>query len=218
MNNPNKICMVSIHTENFNSLADITWNQNKMLYCQKKGYDSVLQVQSAPYEEKHKYLLIKSLADRKKYDYIFWCDCDTLVTNFSKNIEDVIDPNFDFVLASDCNGLNLGVFLLRVSEKGIKFLDYIIDNIDSVKSRYHLGEGQTMIQDLYESGKFLDTIKMIPQRLINSYARPDPTPNDKLDTDSNWKKGDFILHIPGYGPDLHHIRMQHFSHFIKEVI
>ena len=91
MNNPNKICMVSIHTENFNSLADITWNQNKMLYCQKKGYDSVLQVQSAPYEEKHKYLLIKSLVDRKKYDYIFWCDCDTLVTNFSKNIEEDLE-------------------------------------------------------------------------------------------------------------------------------
>lgn len=222
MIDPKRICLVSIHTQDYHTLGDLTWHQNKSIYCEKYGYDRVLQVQPSPYMEKDKYILIKSIIDEKRHDYIFWCDCDTLVTNFSKRIEDLFDENYDFIVSSDCHGLNLGVFLLKVSNKGLTFLDFILNNIDRVNTRFAFGEGQTLIQDLHKQGRFSDTIKVIPQKLMNSYpykyyGHPDGQ-NDLLGVNGNWEKGDFILHIPGFGPDLYHKRMEHFNIYIKEVI
>ena len=35
--------------------------------------------------------------------------------------------------------------------------------------------------------------------------------------DTNSQDGDFIIHIPGFGPDLFDKRMAHFNHYINKV-
>ena len=44
-----KICLASIHTPDMQPLADITWNNNKELYCKTKGYDYRLKKQTERY-------------------------------------------------------------------------------------------------------------------------------------------------------------------------
>ena len=42
------------------------------------------------------------------YDAVFWCDCDALIMNHTKRIEDYIEEDTTLVLVADCNRLNDG--------------------------------------------------------------------------------------------------------------
>ena len=54
----NRICLASIHTPDMDPLAEITWNQNKELYCKSKGYDFRLKRQLEPYSGFDKILFL----------------------------------------------------------------------------------------------------------------------------------------------------------------
>ena len=71
--------------------------------------------------------------------------------------------------------------------------------------------------------QFKNIIKILPQKSMNSYDYDLYGYNrlisiDKLGTQGHWEKGDFIIHIPGFGPDRFQERMSHFNKYIKEVI
>ncbi len=225
MINRNKICLASIHTPDMQILADITWDMNKKKYCETKGYDYRLKIQTEPYSGFDKILFLDTIIQENKFEWILWCDCDTLITNFNKNIEDIIDTNFHFFLTKDYNDINGGVFLFNTSTKGLKYFYHIKEKMYEFASQnvYKFGEEQTAMIYTHNDPQFSDTIKILPQRSMNSYPydKVYGHPNgylDKLGFNGNWEKGDFIIHIPGFGPDLFHKRMEHFNYFINEVI
>jgi hypothetical protein len=206
-------------------LAQLTWHKNKKLYCDLKGYSAALKEQNTHYSGFDKILFLDALVNENKYDWILWCDCDTLITNFNKNIEDLFDENYHFFLTTDANGINGGVFLFRTNQQGLSYLNHIKEKMYELahQNQYRFGEEQNAMMKTYQDSEFKNIIKILPQKSMNSYDydlyKYDRTSSiDKLGTQGHWEKGDFIIHIPGFGPDRFDERMQHFNHFINEVI
>lgn len=219
------ICLASVHTKDMNQLAAITWDRNKKLYCEAKGYDYRIREQANPYQGFDKILFLEEIIKEKKHEWILWCDCDTLVTNFNKNIEDIFDGEHEFFLTKDWSDINGGVFLFKTSEKGLSYFYHIKEKMYEFakENQYRFGEEQTAMIRTNNDPKFKGIVKILPQRSMNSYPydKVYGHPNghlDKLGQNGNWEKGDFIIHIPGFGPDLFSQRMIHFNHFINEVI
>jgi hypothetical protein len=68
----------------------------------------------------------KLLAMRKylpQYDFLFYVDVDTIITNVDVKLEDIVDYGYDQILAADRNGLNCGVWLIRNTPWSLWFLD-----------------------------------------------------------------------------------------------
>jgi hypothetical protein len=217
-----KIAVASIATPDMEELTKITW-PNKLEYCRKHGYYGLLQSQSWDYLGFDKIIFIDSLLDSNQYDWVLWLDNDTLFTNFNKKIEDVIDNNYDFIISTDYGTKpNAGVFLVKNSDNGKKYIKILKEKMYELKpvNKFLFGEEQTAIQATYQDHFF---IKIIPQKYINAYPYSDiyghPNGlNDSLGVNGNWEYGDFILHIPGFGPDLFHKRLEHFKKYKELVI
>jgi hypothetical protein len=94
------------------------------------NYDYILRTNSkterAPTWEKID--IIKELILTNKYDYIFWMDTDSIFTNFSIKIENIINnvgSNYNFIFSGDTNIINAGHFIFKSCEWSLKELDKI---------------------------------------------------------------------------------------------
>lgn len=219
-----KICLASLYTNDLSDLAAITL-PNKEKYCKSKGYSYIVKKQDQAYTGFDKVLFLHQLAETKQYDWILWCDCDTLITNFNKNIEDLIDFNYHFFLTTDVNGINAGVFLFRTSLEGMSYLRHVKEKMYEYApyNLFKFGEEQTAMIHTYQDQAFKSIVKILPQRSMNSYnySLYNYTPQeslDKLGTSGIWQPEDFIIHIPGFGPDRYDQRLAHFKYYIEKVI
>ena len=198
------IALVSLHTPNYQPLADHTWDNNKLLYAQQHQYKAFCKTENfvgniSPGYEKV-YYLRDLMADNPDIKWFFWLGTDTMITNFNIKVEQHIDENFDFIIATDGNGLNADSFLIKNSENGRKFVEWMLDNVKKYDP-HHFHEQQAMI-DAYEMSEWRPIFKVIQQHLINSH---DCWPNhylpgfgyDKLGGRAWWEPGDFVVHWPG---------------------
>jgi hypothetical protein len=226
MINPERICLASIATPDMEELTQMTWYSNKQEYCKKHGYSGVLLTQTQPYLGFDKILFIEGLLNTNKYDLILWCDNDTLITNFNFKIESIINDKYDFYICTDYGKhVNAGVFIIKNTDNARKYLSHIKVKMYELQkeNKFLFGEEQTALIHTYKDENFKDTIKILPQRELNAYpysgvyGHPNGL-NDSLETNGNWEKGDFIIHIPGFGPDLYHKRLEHFRRYSQEVI
>jgi hypothetical protein len=217
------IGLVSLHTPNYQSLADFTWNQNKVLYANKHGYrtfcktDNFLKTVTVGYE---KIFYIKDLMiDNPDVEWFFWLGTDTLITNFNIRIEDRIDNNFHFIVATDGNAINADSFLVKNSEQGRALIDWIANNVQKYDAHY-FREQQAMIE-ASEMDEWRHIIRVVQQHLINSH---DCWPNhylpgfgyDKLGGRAWWEPGDFVVHWPGSSLETRLLRM--VPHYMPQVI
>ena len=133
-------------------------------------------------------------------EWIWWLETDTLITNFTKKIEDVIDNDYHFIIGTDGNGMNAGSFFLRNSPEGNAYLDWLLEVWPQYENNVFY-EQQAMI-DSYEMPEWNSLIKVVPQKEFNSH---DCWPNhfmpgfgyDKLGERAWWESGDFVVHWPG---------------------
>lgn len=220
----NKICVASIATGDMDELTSMTW-PNKEEYCKKHGYHGVLQKQTWDYLGFDKIIFIKALLESDRYEWILWADNDTLFTNFDKKIEDVIDNDFHFIVCADYGGdVNAGVFLVKNSKEGREYIDHLSQKMYELApfNKFLFGEEQTALQKTYKEERWANTIKVIPQKIMNAYpysgvyGHPNGL-NDWLGVNGDWQVGDFIIHIPGFGPDLFNKRLEHFRKYIELV-
>ncbi len=199
-----KFALVTAHNEAYQPLADITWNQNKKVYCEKWGYDALAMTTGFKHPvqyisfERTRY--IADLLESGKYDWIHAVGCDTMITNFNIKLEDLIDNDFDFVIATDCYNINNDSFLARATDTTIKWLRNTVDLLDSYSNAKWLDQS-AMIDTIDMMG---DRIKIVPQRTINSYnydlypgSIPHVYKKDLLGNDGQWQSGDFLIHWPG---------------------
>ncbi|CAM6096459.1 unnamed protein product [Calypogeia fissa] len=122
----------SIPHRSFEGLMDLVV-PNKQSYVERHGYDfidasDVLDKNRPP--SWSKILAVKK--HLSNYDYIFWNDADSVVTNPSTTLESIIysvagsldwDHMPDLVLTEDATGVNAGMFFVRNSEWSRYFLD-----------------------------------------------------------------------------------------------
>lgn len=116
----------------FEGLADLV-TPNKLSYAKRHGYDFIdasnLLDKSRP-PSWSKILAVRT--HLPQYDWVFWNDADSLVTNPTIALDDVINSivgstNFDempdFIVTEDVTGINAGMFFFRNSSWSIQFLD-----------------------------------------------------------------------------------------------
>jgi hypothetical protein len=137
-----------------------------------------------------------------------------MITNFTIKIEDKIIPEYDLIIATDCNEINNDSFLIKNSEWSKNYLKQIVEL--EPKYRNHFFYEQQAMIDTYLEHK--DKIKIVPQRYLNSYKNdlyPHQLPFDCLGNDGTWQKGDWLIHWPGTSLDL---RIKLARHFLNEVV
>jgi hypothetical protein len=122
-----------------------------------------------------------------------------MITNFNIRLEDLIDDNFDFVIATDCYNINNDSFLARASDTTIKWLRNTVNLLESYSNAKWLDQS-AMIDTI---DMMADRIKIVPQRTMNSYnydLYPGLVPHiykkDLFGNDGQWQPGDFLIHWP----------------------
>jgi hypothetical protein len=210
--------VVSLNDEKYQPLADLTWEQNKKLYCERHGYVGINKTSdfvgniSIGFEKIH--FILNLLNDRPDIEWVWWTGTDAMITNFTVKIEDKIIPEYDLIIATDCNDINNDSFLIKNSEWSKEYLKQIIE-LEPTYKKHFFYEQQAMI-DSYADNK--DHIKIVPQRYLNAYKNdlyPHQLPYDCLGNDGTWQKGDWLIHWPGTSLDL---RLQLARHFMKEIV
>lgn len=213
--------LISNYTENFQPLVDKTWYNNKIQYCERHGYSYELiksQWSSMHESQVIKIQILKDAINSIPEDsWIWWTGADLMITNFTIKLEDLIDNNYHFIVASDFNGINADSFLLRNSPQGRDYLKMIEDKLPSYVDNWE-GE-QGIMKDTYEQYKD-SVVKMIPQKSLNSYQYnlyrgryPEPLV-DKLGTVGDWSIGDFVIHWPATSLDFRVQAFDLYSQFI----
>ena len=211
------IALQCSHDIGYASLGDLTWYKNKYKYCEKHGYaPRVLVYKDAPVA--HGFMKMFHLREllQEKHEWVWATGCDSMITNMTVKLEDIVDKDYHLIIATDQNGLNADSFLIRNSEEGRYYIDHILSGIDTYRSHPWV-EQQAMI-DCFD--KFKDITKVVPQRTFNSYNYDFyphcPKPNlDKLGTDGNWQVGDFLIHWPGQSLER---RIKHFERYSQSTI
>jgi hypothetical protein len=111
------IAIVSLHTPNYQVLADFTWNQNKQEYADKHGYKTILKLDNFKgnmtigYEKI--FFLQDIMRENPNIEWFWWLGTDTMITNYNIKIEDVIDNDYHFIIGTDGNGMNADGFFIR---------------------------------------------------------------------------------------------------------
>lgn len=98
---------------------------NKQAYADAHGYDFIVDDdaidRSAPTRSWSKLLAMRKHLPR--YDFLLYVDVDAVVMNPETRLEDIVDFDYDQVLAADSNGVHCGVWLVRNTPWTLWFLD-----------------------------------------------------------------------------------------------
>lgn len=238
------ICAITMYTQEIKELAVITVEYNKRKYCDKHGYDLDIRTEPEKFHTKRDYGIphfgyekiaaIIEVLKTDKYDWVFWCGSDTMITNYTIKLEDIIDEDYHFIVPNDLWGLNTDCLLVRNSKEALEFLEdvygtfrkYVGPDGINIDTGERLPDGgarawaeQGAINDLRD--KYQAIIKEVPQKTMNSYLYhmyPSPWHQRGLDCNGepgSWTEGDFIIHMPGMP---NNTRISLALNFIREVI
>jgi hypothetical protein len=197
------VVFTTMHDSGYQSLADITVEQNKRKYCELHGYPLIVKTDGWTYEKKaigfEKVALVReALAKYPECSWVFFSECDAMITNFKLKLEQFADDRFHFILPADVNGTNCGNFMIRNSPIGRAYLDSI-EAAGAIYKDHPMFENQ-YIQDSVTGTFWRSVIKVVPQRLFNSYdyetlpRYPKPV-KDALGVEGQWQPGDFMIHF-----------------------
>lgn len=167
---------------------------SKRLYCKQHGYDFICgdthldPSRPIPWS---KIKLIEKVMENPKYKWIFWTDADSIIMNQAVRLEDLIDENYNFIITKDPYGLNTGQFFIKNCPWSRELLKKVYnDHPDCI--HHNVWEQMAFINEFKRDARYNDSIKILPQRLMNSFA-PEYC-NDQMVT---YQKGDFIIHFAG---------------------
>jgi len=195
------IAMCQAWDQNYQKLADLTWTQNKKLYCEHWGYPYHIKTEGFQYVvsyEKIKFML-DIMNEHPEYDWLYWAGTDTLITNFYIKLESFIDEDYHIIMAKDINDINADSFMLKNSKESREFFEYIW-TLAPKYNDHMFWEQQAMIDNM---DKFGHLFKIVPQKTFNSFLYKQLYWNiyrstiDKTGNDGQWAPGDFLLHVAG---------------------
>ena len=144
-------------------------NNNIKKYVKKHGYEYKYYNRCNDNVYWCKIFMVLDALKKNKYDYVIWLDSDTVIKNFYIDIGDILNKfASDIFIGSDNNSnydiANAGVFVVKNTEIGKKFLDdcinYVSDkclnNDGSLKgiwaaSCYEQGVMNILIADKYSN-------------------------------------------------------------------
>jgi len=201
--------LVTAHNAAYQPLADITWHQNKELYAKRWGYDAIAKTSDWRYNDPklisfERCELIVELLESGKYDWVHACGCDTMITNFDIELDNLVDDDSHFIIATDCFNINNDSFLARNTPECIEWLKLTNSKIDQYRN-HHWYDQQSMIDHIDQIAPHM---RIVPQKYLNSYdydQYPGSVPHvykkDLMGNDGQWTPGDFLIQWPGIALD-----------------
>jgi hypothetical protein len=130
-------------------------------------------------------------------EWLLFCESDAMITNYNIRIEDRIDNDYHFMITADRLNLNAGNFLIRNSEQGRAYFEYLLSRAEDYRTHVW-GEQQCIIDSV---DQYQAIMKILPQKHMNCY---EPQIYDYADVsrdlfgeDAAWAPGDWIVHWPG---------------------
>jgi hypothetical protein len=174
--------------------------ESKKKYCEQHGYDFIFIEESTDPTRRiywSKILALLKALENPSYEWVVWMDADTLIMNQGIRLEELIDEQYNMMIAEDFQGINAGVFFLRNCEWSSQFLNTVYGRTDCLNE--WLNEQTAMVRVL-EDRTYGKRTKIVPQRLFNSYAAEMAPYSRKV----TYQPGDFILHFASArGQQLH---------------
>ena len=91
---------------------------NKLAYCQKWGYDLIIDtIPSTDLEGREpawgKIPFLRKLIRLDRYQWIMWMDMDAFFMRFDLPVHQLISDKGDLIITKDWHGINTGVFFMR---------------------------------------------------------------------------------------------------------
>jgi mannan polymerase II complex MNN10 subunit len=180
--------------------------KNKDHYARRHGLDFVVDYESHSPRGVlwTKFDMIERLIKQNTYDWIWWMDFDTLITNTNIKITDIVaeslaavdkPDDIDYLLSHDCNGLNAGSFLVRGHNRSISFLDKARARHDAEDvAGNQFSEQDSMVVVLREDDAYNNYAYQVPQFKLNAF----PEEIKCYDQEKRmWEPGAFVIHFAG---------------------
>lgn len=123
--------MVTIHTENYFPLSKITWDNNKVPYAEKHGYETFYwdkQGYAKTIGYSKIYLISMILNERPDIEWLWWTGTDTLITNTEIKIEHKIHDQYHFIMSVSFNNIDADSFLVRNTPQGREIMQSMVDS------------------------------------------------------------------------------------------
>ncbi|OJJ00717.1 hypothetical protein ASPVEDRAFT_82276 [Aspergillus versicolor CBS 583.65] len=141
--------------------------------------------------------------EKERLEWLFWIDSDSILMNPNMRLETFLPPahlsDVHIVLTKDWNGMNAGVFPIRVHPWSIKLLSAAIA-LPILKPGIKLfWEEQSALVSVLEKEYFAQSAVYVPLRWFNAYMRS--ADGESLNPDSvedlQVHPGDLLVHFPG---------------------
>lgn len=231
------IALASINNAHYQKLADITVGKNKLPYCAKHGYfpafkrdgwknkiDNGFQSNTHALGFEKIQTILDIFESRTDVDWVWFTDCDSMITNMNINIESLIrtyKKSFQstMLMSEDGNGINVGSMLVSKAGNTIPYLKFILSKQREYEDKPW--NEQQVIIDTHKNPEWDGLVEVIPQKLINAYDYNDyelhqyMKPMEEAKLNGQWSKGDLLIHWPGKSLDE---RMILANKYLKEVI
>lgn len=216
-----KIALLTFYSPHYQKVADLT-SPGKDEYCAKNNYIHIKKI--GPHRRPDLYYAIDRLFylydilfDTPESDYlipdVIWVlNVQSVITNYNKKIEDLLDDEHDFYISPDVGGLNAGSFIVKKSEWSQKWIDVICALAPNVN---HCHWEQTAMQHLHIREEFRPKIKILKQTDLNSYDYNLYRPNWNENTLGHWHSGDLAISLPGLTIDR---RMELIPEWLNKVV
>ncbi|KAL9109431.1 MAG: hypothetical protein Q9227_005939 [Pyrenula ochraceoflavens] len=137
--------------------------------------------------------------DHERMEWFFWFDADTVILNPSIPPSTFLPPrdfgNVHFLAAEDFNGLNAGVFFLRVSSWSIEVMSSVISYRTFRPNDALPFAEQTALEKVIHEDKYSEGKVFYPQRWFNAYSGA----TRMNETVQPWQlhRGDMMVHFAG---------------------
>jgi hypothetical protein len=216
--------ILTMHDKNYAEMAELTL-ANKQEYCAKHGYELFAKTDNFS-DGRHIYCdkirhNLSILENNPTIEWIWWLDCDAVITNFDIKIEEWCDSNYDFIITLDRYALNNGSYFIKNSNLGKQFLRDVL-NLEDTFLDDKWPDQQPMISLLEYSEIYRNMTKFHPQRSFNSYDydfyhhdHGNTHDWDLFGKNGNWQSGDFVIHYPGVKYDT---RIELIKNILTKVI
>lgn len=204
------ISVLLFYDSRFDSVAGITlpwWKK----YCTRHGYN--LTIHRGTFGNRDRNISFQKTEMASSIlpgcSLLFVVDLDTLPTNHTIQIERFCEPDFAIMACEDVNGMNAGAYIVNNNEAGRSMLAFATAYARMAPD----GHGdQNAIRKWIEYNP--EEFCRIPHPAFNSYLYEEYGER-KTHDEGQWKKGDFLLHLPGMNNER---RVELFTQHIPDII
>lgn len=156
----------------------------------------------------------------ERLEWLFWADRDSIILDHCRDATDYLEPSnvalqrqlgklspmkqTNLLIANDHNGLNAGMFIVRVDKWSIDFFSDVLA-FPHYKPNVHLPfSEQTAMEILLKEDRYKDNVRYTPQHWFNAWPQEEGHTQDfavRNDTAGleEWavRRGDFAVHFAG---------------------